>query len=702
MALIRSLRVLILAALGILIAGIVFSLSSTRFVQRAEAEIEPGDASHGIIAQHAVDVEMLRTHRGTPTLRLQARESKTYLDSRIELETVEFRIRDSQGNETLVEAPRATSMPAEAGKTGRARAVAGDPLGSWLLEGGVTIKGARDLTLTTQTLAYFESEGRARTNEPVSFSQGAATGRSQGMIYEVEPRIVRFSSDVAASMEAGGMGLVRVNAESAVYGLEERTFEMAGYKAITGRGEDLTGTRLVVQFGEAGGMQRLEGDRGFVLETSHTNSPGPGSSSPLGKLLAQEGTRTLSGERLAVVFDESTTPRTIEISGDALLTARKLDSAEASRLAARVLVFDLEQGNLTLAKALGGVDLQGAPRDGESSGLHLLGDNLEAAFDPEAGSILRVEGQGEIRLTDEEMKSQGSRTTLDPNSDIWVLSGEEGSPASTTWLERTIQGRRIEVNRRARTLKASGGVRASYSPEPDRGGDDSTGALPFFKGGETIYAMAGSLTLSEEGRRGKYEDRVRLWQGENRVESSSLDLDESAGTLEARGDVISTFRLPPPEGGSTVNPSEQIVTVAAATMKYQRDAGQIIYSGNVLVTQGPMRLSSETMTVTLSEDGSEAERMQAAGKVEMRDAGRLGRGDTIVIELKKNTMTLSGKGREATVQDEAGQQVVRGSSLTMDRAGDRILVESELGGRTWITLKPRQKGAPSLASDPQN
>ena len=96
------------------------------------------------------------------------------------------------------------------------------------------------------------------------------------------------------------------------------------------------------------------------------------------------------------------------------------------------------------------------------------------------------------------------------------------------------------------------------------------------------------------------------------------------------------------------------------------------------------------------------DRLEAIGNIEFRDSGRLGRGDRLVIELQENTMTLSGVGREATVQDEMGQQVVRGNSLTMDRAGDRILVESELGGRTWITLKPRQKGAPGVASDPQN
>jgi lipopolysaccharide export system protein LptA len=94
--------------------------------------------------------------------------------------------------------------------------------------------------------------------------------------------------------------------------------------------------------------------------------------------------------------------------------------------------------------------------------------------------------------------------------------------------------------------------------------------------------------------------------------------------------------------------------------------------------------------------------MEAEGAVEVRDAGRVGRGDHLQLDLKADTLVLKGAGREATIQDEAARQVVRGRTLTMDRSGDRILVESEQGGRTWITLPPRQKGAPSPGADSRN
>lgn len=218
-----------------------------------------------------------------------------------------------------------------------------------------------------------------------------------------------------------------------------------------------------------------------------------------------------------------------------------------------------------------------------------------------------------------------------------------------------------------------------------------------------IYAMAGSLTFTDQGRVAHYREKVRLWQGESRLEAFEIDVDESDGTLEARSDVVSTFRQPAPvDRPPPLNPSEQIVTVTATSMRYERDANRIVYAGRVLVTQGALRVTADSMIVTLSADGGAAELMEASGNVALVDPGRTGKCDRLIADPKADTLKLIGSGREATVQDSTGQQVVRGTALTMDRSGDRILVESEVGGRTWITLKPRQKGAPGVGPIPRN
>ncbi len=711
MAFIRSLRLVLLLGLAALICGVLFSLSTNaRPAPAAPAEEDVVPVSGNRLAQQAVNVEIVRTRRGMPTLRMKADQSRSYVGGRIELSQVALRLMGPEGEETLVEAPEAASLsgqeasPAAPGRARQAPAGLRQEIGSWRLAGGVTVTGGGGLVLTTPALAYFESESQARTPEPVSFTRGSIAGSATGMTYDVREQVARFQHQVIATVQCGGMGLVTVQAESASHDLRRGNLEMLAYHASTQRGELLSGTRLLAFLQPGGGIERLEGDQGFLLESTHPITPS-GPRTPLSRLLALEGRRQISGERLAVVFNQQSEPTSMEIAGNANLSAGGGEgAAPPSSVAAQNLVFDLLRGSVTHARAAGGVNLKGAPAEGESTGLHMESENLEATLDPNLGSIVRVEGEGEIHLTDQGIESEGSRTYLDPNSDIWTLWGGSGAPASTTWQDRKIQAQRIELDRRHKTLSARGEVKASYDPPPVTPADkpeEAGGALPFFSGGDTIYAIAGSLTFSEQGRVAHYQDRVRLWQGENRVEAVEVDLDESRGTLQAKGDVISTFRQPPPkERKGPGSPSDDIVTVSAAAMSYDRPAGRIHYTGRVLVTQGPMRFTADSMMVWLDSSGHSAQRMEAAGSVEMRDQGRIGKGDKLVVDVAADTLTLSGSGREASVQDESGQQVVRGVSLTMDKSGDRILVESEVGGRTWINLKPRQKGAPALAPDP--
>ncbi len=718
MSLARSLRFLLLLGLAALVASVVFSLISNARVNLlsrdddSAMQTEEGDR----IAQRAENVEILRTHEGKATLRLKASESRTHTSGEQELSSVTFRLFDSSGAETVVEAPSAASRPpvmsggvvhASAPGTPQAPAPEGPlgGIGSWVLQGGVTVHARGDFVLNTPSLVYAEDEGRVRGNERVAFTRGPATGNATGVTYDVDGQTFRFLHDVVASMAIGGLGQVTLHARAADYDIASNRFEMLDYHAGTQRGETLTGARLVATFREGGGIARLEGDQGFELETSHA-VPGPEDGGPLSRLLALEGTRVMRGRQIAVTFNEASDPTSIEVTGEANLTAAENGNGGApASIAAETLVFDLVAGNLSRARAIGDVDLKGATDEGEAGGFHLLSENLDAAFDPNLGSILKVEGEGEIELSDQGIESHGSRTFLDPNTDVVTLTGEEGHPASATWMDRRIQAQGIQADRRSKTLTATGSVRASYRPTPSAPGSPSAGdgAVPFFRAGETIHAMADFLTLADRGAVAHYRDHVRLWQGENRLEASRVDLRESSGTLEAKGDVISTFRQPPPAGqAASAKPADQIVTVASGSMQYNRNDNRIVYEGNVLVTQGTMRVTADTITVTLTSDGGAARLIEASGGVTLRDGDRLGKGDRMLADMEADTVKLTGTGREATIQDLSGQQVVRGSSLTLDRAGDKILVESEVGGRTWITLKPRQKGEPAVVPNPHD
>jgi len=720
MALIRSLKILVLAGLLALVLLVAFSLSASV----RSGVIDPGprglpeDRTADAIVQQGTGVRLSRSRQGAPTLALRAALSRTRASGALELDAVSFTLFGAGGSPTQIDAPHAASLPAapSSPSPGGSRAEAPPEsgggftpslragLGSWVLSGGVVLNGSDDLRLNAPSLTYDEATGVARSSDPVTFKRGPATGGAVGVEYDLTAQSIRFFRDVTAAMTVGGLGELKVRAREASYDTVTRVLRMMDYEADTSRGERLTGAMLSAAFLGEGGLERLEGGDGFELTTTHA-MPAPGATSPLARLLALEGRRTMRGQKLTIRFDAEDRPATIEVSGQASLVAGAADPGESSALDAETLTFDLIRGSLTRARAAGDVALSKAAGGAEGTGFRMKGENLDASFDPNAGSLLGVAGEGHIQLWDEGIESEGNRTFLDPNTDVVTVLGDGSAPARVTWSGRTVEARRIDVDRRRETLIARDGVRASYTPQPPAPGSTDSGAnaLPFFRPGETIHAVADQLTVSDEGRVARYEGGVRLWQGESRLEAGQVEVHETVGTLSAGGDVTTTFRQPPahPSPGPR-SPTEDVVSVSSAGMTFRRKDDRVDYTGRVLVTQGAMRVTSESVAVFLKPGSGSAERMEATGQVEVRESGRVGSGDRLFVDLKADTLKLTGTGREAVVQDQASQQVVRGLALTMDRQGDRILVESELGGRTWITLKPRQKGAPGVGSDPDH
>ena len=94
--------------------------------------------------------------------------------------------------------------------------------------------------------------------------------------------------------------------------------------------------------------------------------------------------------------------------------------------------------------------------------------------------------------------------------------------------------------------------------------------------------------------------------------------------------------------------------------------------------------------------------MKATEEVKLIQGTRIGKCDEMEADFDGNTFILYGRGRLATIEDKSSQQVAKGAVLTFDGGADRILVESETGGRTWVTLEPRpRKGKQSDPESPR-
>lgn len=124
------------------------------------------------------------------------------------------------------------------------------------------------------------------------------------------------------------------------------------------------------------------------------------------------------------------------------------------------------------------------------------------------------------------------------------------------------------------------------------------------------------------------------------------------------------------------------VEVTADSLRVDQATGQAVFSGNVLIGQGDMRLSAATVTVVYGDGGQQRiKTLDASGGVTLVSGGDAAEAGAAVYDIESGNVVLTGDAI-----------VTRGDSVL---AGDRIEVNLKDGtaavsGRVRSVLQPGQ------------
>jgi lipopolysaccharide export system protein LptA len=126
--------------------------------------------------------------------------------------------------------------------------------------------------------------------------------------------------------------------------------------------------------------------------------------------------------------------------------------------------------------------------------------------------------------------------------------------------------------------------------------------------------------------------------------------------------------------------SKEPVNIDAAKLDYFDKEQKLVYSGNVVATQGESKLKATTLVIFLapkeaSEGGgapsstSQVRRMEAAGPVTVISKDQIGTGDSGVYEKSENKIYLTGN-----VTLSQGPNVTKGDKLIYDLTANQAAV----------------------------
>ena len=122
--------------------------------------------------------------------------------------------------------------------------------------------------------------------------------------------------------------------------------------------------------------------------------------------------------------------------------------------------------------------------------------------------------------------------------------------------------------------------------------------------------------------------------------------------------------------------SDAPVDVAADRIEVQDRADRAIFSGNVEVRQGALRLSTARLTVAYaSAGGIEINRLEASGGVVLRSPTETARSQFAIYDLNRRLVTMIGG-----VTLTRGESHVQGGRLVLDLDSGRAVMDGGLAG----------------------
>lgn len=301
---------------------------------------------------------------------------------------------------------------------------------------------------------------------------------------------------------------------------------------------------------------------------------------------------------------------------------------------------------------------------------------LTAKFDPKTSRMVSTDQSGDFAYDEGERHARSARATMDSDSNIIVLE-----TAARIWdATGSTSADRIRLDQRTGDYTADGRVESSRLPDKDPQRN-----AQMLSGDEPLQARATRMTSAARNSVIHYEGGATLWQGANRIQADTVDIDRGKRMLVGSGSVVtSLWEKPKAAGASTAGrkgapAASPILTVTrAGRLVYTDDDRQAYYAGGVVLTRGGLRVKAKELNafLTTSEGDSSLEKAFANGDAEVVQAAagriRTGTGEHCEYFTAESKIIL--RGSPAHMVDSVRKSSAEGRELTYYPNDDRLLV----------------------------
>jgi lipopolysaccharide export system protein LptA len=300
-------------------------------------------------------------------------------------------------------------------------------------------------------------------------------------------------------------------------------------------------------------------------------------------------------------------------------------------------------------------------------------NELAATFQPNSSQIAKLDQSGNFRYEAGDRRAKANRATLDQPNNLIDLAG-----AARVWDSTgSADADKIQLDQKSGDFSADGNV--SSTRLPDKKKEGSGGLL---SEDEPLHARAKKMHSSDNSQQIRYEGNAVLWQGANRLEADTVEIDRENSVLKAHGHVMSQLldKAPAPDASkkAATKPATRVFTVVKAPeLEYNDEMRLASYKGGATLDRPDMKVKGREIQAFLRDSSSDSslDHAFADGQVEIDQSspGRLRKGTSEHAEyyVDEDKVILEG-GSPEFVDSLRGN--TRGEKLTWFSKDDRLLV----------------------------